>query len=473
MKQSIRARLSLTIMAVVLFVVVLFGVIANLSIRKEFNGYVKRQQAKKTEVIIESIQHSYNVQENQWDENELHAIGMSSLYDGFIISVYDKAGNVVWDAESHDMHLCNQIRHDISTRMENEQPGNQGTFETNQYVMQTRTGMIGSVNVSFYGPYFYSQNDFTFLNALTEIVFLIGGIALILSLGIAYLLARNISKPILKAVEVANHIANGKYDVIRQEETNMIELDKLSSSIHKMADSITKQELLRKQLTSDVAHELRTPLTAVSTHLEAMMEGIWEPNQQHLESCYEEVNRMIHIVKDLERLEKLEGERYRLKYSAFSLYGLIQRLLENFALQIKEKNLMVTLDGEGTLITADEERVAQVMVNLISNAIKYTKEGDDINIHVSEDKENVIISISDTGIGIPKEELPYVFERFYRADKSRNRKTGGAGIGLAIVKTIVEAHKGGITVDSEQGKGTTFTIQLPKPPNRTKESSWC
>ncbi len=462
MKQSIRGRLSLAIMAVVLFIILLFSIVCNLSIRHEFRTYVKRQQEKRTEGMIESIKHSYKVQYDQWDTDELHAIGMYALYEGFIITVYDRAGDVVWDAESHDMSLCNQIRNDISMRMQSEQGGKKGTFETSQYVMQTRAGNIGSVSINFYGPYFYSQNDFSFLNALTKIVFIIGSIAVVLTIGIAYLLAKNISRPILKAVDVANQIANGRYHVVNSENTNVIELDNLSSSIHKMADAIIKQELLRKQLTSDVAHELRTPLTAVSTHLEAMIEGIWEPSTKHLESCYEEVNRIIYIVKDLEQLEKLERERYTLKYSSFSMNTLIEKLLENFALQIKEKNLVVSLDMEDIMIVADEERISQVMVNLISNAVKYTQEGDKIIIHMEESNEEVKVTISDTGIGIDKEEIPYVFERFYRADKSRNRKTGGAGIGLAIVKTIVEAHGGSITIESEKGKGTSFTVRLPK-----------
>ncbi|MDO5519013.1 MAG: HAMP domain-containing sensor histidine kinase [bacterium] len=462
MKQSIRGRLSFAIMAVVLFIILLFGVVCNLSIRKEFKLYVKRQQEKKTEGIIESIKHSYKAQYDEWDINELHAIGMSVLYEGFIITVYDRAGDMVWDAESHDMSLCNQIRNDISTRMKSEQAGNEGTFETSQYRMQTRAGNIGSVSVSFYGPYFYSQNDFSFLNALTKIVFIIGGIAVVLTIGIAYFLANNISRPILKAVDVANQIANGRYNVVKSKDTKVIELDQLSSSIHKMADSIMEQELLRKQLTSDVAHELRTPLTAVSTHLEAMLVGIWEPSTKHLESCYEEVNRIIYIVKDLEQLEKLERERYELKYASFSMNALVRKLLENFAIQIKEKGLVITLDMEEIIIVADEERISQVMMNLISNAVKYTHEGDKITIHMEESNEEVEVTVSDTGIGIDKEELPYVFERFYRADKSRNRKTGGAGIGLAIVKTIVEAHRGSIMVESEKGKGTSFIVRLPK-----------
>lgn len=462
MKQSIKGRLSLAIVAVVLLVILLFGLVTSLSVRKEFRTYVKRQQEKKTETIVDSIQHSYQMLQGEWDENELHAIGMSALYEGFIITIYDKEGEVVWDAESHDMTLCNQIRNEITTRMQKDRANSHGVFETYEYDLTASIEPIGKVNVSFYGPYFYSQNDFSFLNAFSKIVLAVGSVALALAIGIAYLLAKNISKPILEAVEVTDYIANGQYEAMHWETTNIIELDRLSVSIHKMAEAITRQERLRKQLTTDVAHELRTPLTVVSTQLEAMLDGIWEANPLHLESCYEEVNRIMVIVKDLEQLERLESDRYTLKYSCFSFYALAKRVLEKFALPMKEKELVVSLSNREVLITADEERLTQVMVNLLSNAVKYTERGDKIEILVEENQEEIRIQILDTGIGIDMEELPYVFERFYRADKSRNRKTGGAGIGLAIVKSIVEAHKGSIVIESEKGKGTMVEVLLPK-----------
>ncbi|MDO5294754.1 MAG: HAMP domain-containing sensor histidine kinase [bacterium] len=462
MKQSMHKKLSLTIMSVVLLVILLVGVLTIWSVRKEFRTYIERQQVKKTEALIDTIEHSYQPDNEGWDEDELHAIAMSALYEGFIVTVYDREGNVIWDAESHDMSLCNQIRGDIVHRMQKDNGENRGSFETNQYELDDGTVMIGYVNISVYGPYFYNQNDFTFLDALTKIIIIVGGAALILSIGIAYMLARNISKPILNAVEVTNQIANGRYQVTEFEHTNIIELEKLSFSIRKLSDSIAKQEQIRKQLTSDVAHELRTPLTAVSTHLEAMIEGIWEPSTEHIESCYEEVKRIISIVKDLEQLERIENKSYNLMYTSFSLKELVQRLLRNFAIYIQEKELTVTLTGEEANIVADEERIGQVVINLLSNAIKYTDKKGKIEIAITEREDNVQLMISDSGIGISKEELPYIFERFYRADKSRNRKTGGAGIGLTIVKSIVEAHNGVIKVESELLKGTTIEVVLPK-----------
>lgn len=460
MKLTIRQKISLGIIAVVIVVILLFSIVSQWSIRREFRSYIEGQQSKKTENIVSSLSTTFVPINNTWNLDEIHAIGMSALYEGFIIKVNDKAGNTVWDAQVHDMGLCNQVRNDIITRMDKERNG--GEFTNHEYDLMQENVTIGSVRISYYGPYFYSQDDFLFLQTLNSITYFISGFALILALVIGFFLAKNISKPILNAVNTTNEIASGNYTVRSLTETNVIELNELSSSINKMADSITAQESLRKQLTIDVAHELRTPLTAISTHLEAMIEGIWEPTNERLTSCHEEVNRIISIVKDLEQLELIENNRYKLRYSTVSLKELIRKICNNFAIQIKEKKLQLSIEGEEELqIEGDYDRVTQVIVNLLSNAIKYTNEGDSIHIKIGREKEMAVLYIEDTGIGISKEQLPYIFERFYRVDKSRNRKTGGAGIGLTIVNSIVASHGGKITIHSELGRGTIVKVELP------------
>ena len=461
MKLTIRQKVSFSIIAVVLVVLLLFSIITQRSIQGEFRSYIESQQRKKTETIVSSLSTTFTPINNDWDESEIHAIGMSSLYEGFIIKVSDKDGNTVWDAETHDMGLCNQVRSDIIERMEKEGGVTGGEFSTNEYDLKQQNVVIGSVTISFYGPYFFSQDDFIFLQTLNKITYIVGGFSLVLAIIIGYFLAKNISKPISNAVRATNEIANGNYTVRNLLDTNVIELNELSASIHKLADSITAQESLRKQMTADVAHELRTPLTAVSTHLEAMLEGIWEPTNERLTSCHEEVNRIIAIVKDLEQLELIENKRYELHYTQFSFNDLVTKVCNNFAMQMKEKNLQLSIEGKDLSLHADYDRVTQIVVNLLSNAIKYTNDGDRINIRFCNEDSNVVLYIEDTGIGISKDQLPYIFERFYRVDKSRNRKTGGAGIGLTIVNSLVEAQGGKITIDSEQGVGTTVKVEFP------------
>lgn len=461
MKLTIRQKISFSIVGVVLIAILLFSIITQWSIQGEFRSYIESQQKKKTETIITSLSNTFTPINNNWNENEIHVIGMSSLYEGFIIRVSDIAGNTVWDAETHDMGLCNQVRSDIIERMEKEGGVTGGEFSTNEYELKQQNVVIGFVTISFYGPYFFSQDDFMFLQTLNKITYVVGGFSLVLAILIGYFLAKNISKPISNAVHATNEIANGNYTVSNLFDTNVIELNELSTSIHKLADSITAQENLRKQMTADVAHELRTPLTAVSTHLEAMIEGIWEPTNERLTSCQEEVNRIIAIVKDLEQLELIENKRYQLHYTIFSLNDVVTKVCNNFAMQMKDKNLQLTVEGEELSLHADYDRVTQIVVNLLSNAIKYTNDGDRINIRLCNEGYKVALYIEDTGIGMSKDQLPYIFERFYRVDKSRNRKTGGAGIGLTIVSSLVKAQGGKIGIESEQGVGTTVKVEFP------------
>jgi signal transduction histidine kinase len=239
-------------------------------------------------------------------------------------------------------------------------------------------------------------------------------------------------------------------------------LEELAQAVNHMVISLENQENLRKQLTVDVAHELRTPLTALSSHLEAMIEGIWEPTPIRLTSCYEEIARIAGLVADLEQLAKVESDNLKLIKTPVELLEVLQQVSASFESQSKKKGVHVTVEGEPLLVFADRDRIYQVVVNLLSNAIKYTGEGGHITISIKEGEGQGTIQIEDDGIGIPEEDLELIFERFYRTDKSRNRKTGGAGIGLAIAKSIVVAHGGVIEATSKDGEGSCFTVVLPK-----------
>jgi signal transduction histidine kinase len=212
-------------------------------------------------------------------------------------------------------------------------------------------------------------------------------------------------------------------------------------------EKLARQEELRKQLTADVAHELRTPLTAVSTNLEAMAEGALAPTPERLNACYDEIQRLGNLVADLESLAKTESEILKLNLAPVDLLEVAEEVFGN-------------VGGERVTVQADRERLLQVLNNLRSNAEKYGNGG--IFVTVKNNGKYGEIVVADDGSGISEEDLPYIFERFYRADKSRTRATGGAGIGLAVVKSIVNAHGGTVSVESKSGEGSRFTVQLKK-----------
>jgi signal transduction histidine kinase len=212
-------------------------------------------------------------------------------------------------------------------------------------------------------------------------------------------------------------------------------------------EKLARQEELRKQLTADVAHELRTPLTAVGTNLEAMAEGALTPTAERLNACYGELQRLGKLVADLESLAKTESEILKLKLAPVDLLEVAGEVFE-------------TVSGECVTVQADRERILQVLNNLRTNAEKYGDGG--IFVTVKNSGRYGEITVADDGYGISEEDLPHIFERFYRADKSRTRATGGAGVGLAIVKSIVNAHGGTVGVESRTGEGSAFTVRLKK-----------
>lgn len=462
MKQSLKAQLSTTILAIVLLTIAVISFLANFFINRQFTDYIVKQQELKTQIITSSISQQYTAFTKQWNTSYVHAIGMYSLYEGYIVKVYDNEKNVIWDAQSHDMSLCNQIMSEISNRMRIEYPQLQGEFSAADYPLIKDGQTVGSVSISYFGPFFLNENDFRFLHSMNTILISVGLVSLVISLIVGHMLAKRISHPILKTVEAARQIADGRYEVRLEEGSKIREMSLLEESINHLAVSLETLEKLRKQLTEDVAHELRTPITILQSYLEAMTEGVWDAAPERLQSCNEEVMRIGKLVGDLESLAKLEGENLKLNKQRMDLHAFIEKIVRSFESEIENKKLEVTIHGPHPELLADYDRIKQVVVNLFTNAIKYSGEGSRIAFELFETKDTAGFSIRDNGIGIPKEELPFIFERFYRADKSRNRATGGSGIGLTIVKSIVEAHGGRVSAESEVNKGSIFTVTMPK-----------
>lgn len=460
--RKLRTQLSLSIVAVVLLTVAVISILANLLINREFENYVIQQQQIRAEDLAANLTSHFDARTQTWDVEFVHGLGMYALYDGYVLSVFDPNGASVWDAENHEMAICAQIMGEIAERMEKRRPRLDGAFVSREYDLDLNGQKIGSMVIRFYGPYFLSDSDLRFLDTLNILLAVVAVLSTLLSVAIGGVLARRIARPIAKTVYIASQIADGKYDIRFEGKTKSKELDELAAAINALSAGLVEQENLRKRLTVDVAHELRTPLTTLSSHLEAMVEGVWEPTTPRLQSCYEEVGRLNNLVSDLERLAKAEGDSLVLHKKDLDLLDAARTGLDQFELEAKKKNISLAVSGETSVVRADRDRLNQVMANLLSNAVKFTPEGGNIRIAVQDTPESGVVIVEDDGIGIPEQELTLIFERFYRTDQSRNRKTGGAGIGLAIVKSIVTAHGGTVVAQRREEGGSRFIVTLPK-----------
>jgi len=289
-------------------------------------------------------------------------------------------------------------------------------------------------------------------------------LSLIMAFVTGAFMARRISGPISKSIGAAGEIAKGNYRQRITQASNTKEMLQLTDTINHLADSLESQEDLRKRMAADVAHELRTPLANLQSSIEAMLDGIWQPSGDRLESCHEEIIRLSRMVGDIERLNRFEAQNAVLGFSDFDLSELAGHIADSFKPEFHKKRVALYFSGKQALVRADRDKISQVMINLISNALKYTPEGGKVEVRVTGGDVFSQIIVKDSGEGIKKEDLLFIFERFYRADRSRSRQTGGLGLGLTITKAIVESHQGKIEVESAPGQGSAFTVSLPRGP---------
>ena len=294
-----------------------------------------------------------------------------------------------------------------------------------------------------------------------------GGLAIALALGgalavvLILTLSRAVLRPVRELTGAAQSMARGDLTV-RVTPRSRDEVGRLARSFNAMADALARQEELRRNLVSDVAHELRTPLTNLRCQIEAIEDGLAQPDADAIRSLHEETLLLSRLVDDLQQLSLAEAGALRLERAAVAPADLIDQAVA--ALRPAAIEAGVALEAETPPlpdVEADPERIAQVLRNLLTNALQHTPAGGRVTVLSRRAGEQVEIAVRDTGRGIPAEHLPLVFERFHRVDPSRSRATGGAGLGLAIVRRLVEAHGGAVRAESEEGKGSTFSFTLP------------
>ncbi len=461
MKQSLSRKLTSVIVLTVLVAVGLVSSISSYFIHDRFKDYIIDKQTQTINQIIAQVSLQYDVNRSSWDNEKVHEVGMLALYSGYIIKVYDNENISIWDAEVWDMSACVQLINDISHRMLTQFPTQKGEFVSYDYLLEYKNNDVGKVTISYFGPYFYQEDDVIFINQLQSVLLIIALISILSSVVVGVLFAKTLSRPILKTIDATKNIAQGHYGSEIEYKTNINEVSELIDSINHLSINLYEQDRIKKQITSDVAHELRTPLSTLQISVEAIMDGIIKMDDNRLKSIHDEILRLTRIVKDLEQLTQIEQLTNKLEITEFDINELIKECLKSLEFKQQSQSISIELNSIPLNIQADRSRIYQVLYNLILNAYNYSNENAKLKINVNQLDKNIVIQITDTGIGIPEESLPYIFERFYRVDSSRTRESGGSGIGLTIVKQLIEAHKGTIKVESELNVGSTFTIILP------------
>ena len=462
MKVSLRARLSISHAAIALLLVAVISVCVNALFHVQFKEYVISQQKQASDSLAALVEKEYNASTGQWNVGAIENVGMNALEQGMILKIQDSAGATVWDATLHNNGMCVQMLQQMAQNMKNRYANFKGGYVQKNHTLTVNGKKVGEAIIGYYGPFYYTANDIGFLDRVNIILLAVGFVALSAALLFGSFISGRISRPVSSAVRAAAEISRGNYRQRIEEPSNTLEIGQLTDAVNQMAGSLERQETLRQQMASDVAHELRTPLASLQSSLEAMIDGVWEASPARLESCHAEILRLGRLVGDLEKLELAEAGLTNLHPEELDLAQLAQQIAHTFASEFQTKKVSLTFEGDELRVWADADKIRQVLVNLLSNALKYTPAGGSVQLRLCDTGQGAEITVADNGPGIPEEDLPFIFERFYRADKSRNRMTGGSGLGLAIVKAIVEAHRGSIVAESAPGKGTVFTVLLPK-----------
>lgn len=310
----------------------------------------------------------------------------------------------------------------------------------------------------------YSGLEQNFLNQVSNgLLWTLMGAVLVVSL-LSLLVSGNFTRPIKALTNASRNLAEGKRTQV-VEVNSSDELGELGESFNRMSLEIENAERLRKQMTADVAHDLRTPLTVIGGYVEAARDGALDLTPERLEVIGLEINRLNRLVSDLRTMSQSDSGELLISREALEPVSLLTRISEVFRLQAEQKGIRLTVEAVKGLPTlyGDEGRLMQVLENLVANAIRHTPGGGQIALRASrvQEKRALVFAVSDSGEGIPAEELPLIFERFHRVDKSRHADSNQSGLGLAIARAIVEAHGGRIWAESTRGVGTTISFTIP------------
>lgn len=402
-----------------------------------------------------AIEGSYE-QYSGWNENAIKEITIWALLIGYETKIFDINNNELMNTDKAVRTLYPLMKRRIMAitgfpfikkSTDNE------TFMN--YPMFIGGKEIGTLEIMFINPREKLGKETIFMKRsnrfLIMSLFALGGLSIVLS----FIFSKRLTDPIKKLTASAKDISEGK-SKSRVPVSGNDEISTLARTFNMMAGNLEIYESLRKKLTSNIAHELRTPLGVMQGELEGMIDGLIKIDKERLLSLHEESGRLKKIIEGIEELSRAEASILELKRQLIDLKPFLSNIKEKFERLFTSKGVKLDLECDNTLtFYVDPDKLSQILINLLSNALKATDKGGNVRIKAGLKGTGSFIKVIDTGSGIKKEDMPFIFERFYKAYE------GGLGLGLTIAKELADAHGGRIEVQSEYGKGSTFTLYIP------------
>jgi len=452
MRRTLRSKVLFYFLVLSLCAVFLTSFSILWGFEEHFTKYLQEDRERSINLVNEEITLEYKENGNYLSDQVTNLLHQHAMTDRLFYQIYDAEGQLLVDTTT----MLGMME-----RMGREVEGLTKDYQIATYDIKPENRIIGSLKV--YYPKGLLGPESTFFNTVKQYIYAAAIIILILSILFSMLFSKRLTLGFSKLTKVVRELQNHRRDIIVPVEELTEELVPLAQSFNELAQSLSKEETLRKRFTADLAHELRTPLATLRSQIEAYQDGIWEPTPKRLQQSHNELMRLVRLVNEMEKLLAAENPQIKLQKVEIELWETLTHMKNQFEPAFHEKGVNLTLikPAEEQWILADKDRVIQILTNVINNALQYTSPGKSVIISIIKQKQFIGFSVKDEGVGISKEDLPYLYERFFRGDKSRDRKTGGIGIGLSIVKALVDAHHGEVLTESKLKEGTTVTILFP------------
>jgi two-component system sensor histidine kinase BaeS len=444
------ARLALAFVAVALAAIAVLGGLALVGSRNEVAGLVDRQRDEDTAQIVAALAQAYD-DAGSW--------AAADLSGAFTLAASARADLVVLGGDGAVVTTIPSMTGDLMGRMHGEDArltsGDLGDAQSAD--IEVDGTAVGTAQLRF--PSAASDAQRQVRDALTRTVLAGAGIAALAALAVAVFVSRRVTRPVLALTDAARRVEAGDREARVDLTGAPGELGELAAAFDQMAESLDREDRLRRTLVADVAHELRTPATILRASCEEMVDGLAAPTPERLSSLHDEVLRLGRVIEDLEALASAQAAGLHLERVPVDLSATVTQAVELLRSRFDDAGLHLSIVTTPVSVDGDPVRLHQIAVNLLTNALKFTPTGGGVAVVVEPIETLAKLVVADTGRGIPAGELPHVFERFWRG--SGTDRSTGSGIGLAIVAELVKAHGGTVAVDSPKGDGTTFTVLLP------------
>ncbi len=454
MKTSLRVKIMISFSTLLFVLAFSLAYVSDKIFIEQFSSYMMSVKKQITNSILHDTEMVYFENEDPQRDDFLDVARRA--FEAGIVYSYKSSNGV--------SYVCNGGECGDVIGLDDISKSDENVYYTEEFEITFDGSVVGTVKLGYYETFLFSDFEVGIVDMVRKSYIYVAFIFFTITLLASFIFAKSISKPLQKVSEKARQLKRGNYGTYIENTSSTLEIIDVVEALNSLSSALEKQSQIKKQMASNYAHEIRTPLSSISSTLEGVFDGVIEFDTKRKEILLAEVERLSTMVNKLDNISQYESKSLILNRTKFKVADLINEIYALVEGDFKFKNISFNIENnlckQSELLFADREKIKQVLLNLISNSLKYTNDNGSVIIKLKYIAHRHHITVVDNGIGIEEKEYEHIFEHLYRVDKSRVRTTTGYGIGLSIVKDIVEAHSGQITVNSIVGEKTEFCIIL-------------